>query len=85
MKSYCNESPANSIGNGPTVLGTLINHEGRISSLETTRDQEPKPRFEVTDLMSFLPGLIANALAFALLWAGKISVIEWLSATGSIK
>lgn len=85
MKSHWTGSPERSTGNDPTILGTLINHEGRISSLETTRDQDERPRFEVKDLMSFLPGLIANVLAFGLLWAGKISVLEWLSATGSIK
>ena len=74
-------------GTDLNVPGVLLNHEGRISTVETILE-ERKPdrvRFDVKDLASFLPGLFANALAFALLWAGKISVLQWLSLTGSGK
>jgi hypothetical protein len=64
-------------GNEPTVIGTLINHEGRISSLETTRETDHAP-FRIKDLVSFLPGIFALALALG----GKITWLQYLNAIG---
>ncbi|CAA2139619.1 hypothetical protein HYPP_01538 [Hyphomicrobium sp. ghe19] len=66
------------------VPGVLLNHEGRISStetlVETLMERKPeRPRFEVKDLASFLPGAIALLLALL----GKITWLQFLGATGS--
>lgn len=72
------QTPVN--GTELNYVGVLINHEGRIASLETTREasKEARARFEIKDLISFLPGLIALLLALL----GKISWLQYLGATG---
>lgn len=65
------------------VVGVLFNHEGRISSVESLMEERKpeRPRFELKDLASFLPGVIALLLALL----GQISWAQYLSAIGAGK
>lgn len=82
MKPHLRDSSRRPSSDADTfVNGVLINHEGRISSLETSRAAEASTAhrpFEIRDLMSWLPGLVALLLALF----GKISWLQYLGVTG---
>lgn len=81
QRHWTGSSPKPFNGTEVDVAGVLLNHEGRISTVETLiEERKPeRPRFELKDLASFLPGVIALLLALL----GKITWLQFLGATGS--
>ncbi len=73
---WTGSSPKPCNGTELHVAGVLLDHEGRISTVETLLEERKpeKPRFEIKDLGSWLPGLVALALALL----GKITWMQYL-------
>ena len=86
MKPPSKISPSRLHTREPHLIGVLFDHEGRISATETEIENiKAQAPFGLKDLLAFLPGLVANALALALLWGGKISALQWLGFIGAGK